>query len=465
VQLLQRANAAREPQYDTEEILIDTEKKAKLFEKYLQATPTVVSPADLISDQSTDVQTKEVAQETQFVAQETIFEESQKDFNVEESASPIPDRSYRKQYSTGRRRHQNNDATNIKELLKQSGTLSLSEILQQKNLSLSDLLQGKKLALSVLREKQSNENKHQVITERSDYSDPPAQQTQPTHNEVTEKMYTTSTTTKKTPILFNTNQRSSYLSNKRTSPAPQVFRTETRRWPTNTEPEYENNKGDSREDILDLLQPGSPVSLAQLLSSRNMTLAELMEHRERGSRQQGLVDLFSNLLQNTTQPNASIKTAVLVDYEPSLIKNSQQVVSSPASPTRPRGSRDPRLLDLIRRPVVSTTEMDQEDEVEERGMSAQEPDHYEYTEEEGDEAVKSLPVGVQSAILASGGLLGLALVLFAAIFLCCKMQQRRHRGARLPFLRNAKLSKSERNVVIKPAQNKQISHVNRMDDF
>ncbi|XP_059616201.1 uncharacterized protein LOC132261387 [Phlebotomus argentipes] len=64
----------------------------------------------------------------------------------------VRDKSYRKPYSVAKKEEQNNDkAADLKHILKQAGeSLSLSEILQQKNLSLSDFLNRKPTALAIL---------------------------------------------------------------------------------------------------------------------------------------------------------------------------------------------------------------------------------------------------------------------------------------------------------------------------
>lgn len=52
---------------------------------------------------------------------------------------------------------------------------------------------------------------------------------------------------------------------------------------------------DADDDIIDLLKSqGGSIHLARILMSRNMTLKELIEHRERGSSHQHLSDIFEN---------------------------------------------------------------------------------------------------------------------------------------------------------------------------
>lgn len=374
------------------------------------------------------------------------------------SSIPKETKSYRKSYSAGRREQQNpvqqNNAQDLKELLKQSGTLSLSEILQQKNLSLADFLQGKKTALSAIKEQQSAENevatqkqesvlevlrfestKISIVSSTTERSPPPnaAQYAPPRYQQdapvraYPDIVYRSPGTTRRPADLYRGTQRSSYLKRTTTTPPPKNFEESERHWLSE-----DGEKADSREDILELLQPGSPVSLAALLSSRNMTLAELMDHRERGSRQQSLVALFTDLANGVTT------TA------------SPRLADSPKR--KSKGNRDPRLLDLPRRLTLAPEEAEEnETEGHASNIDKVTVEHYDYVEEdEDDEEEPGLPTAVKSAIIASGGLLSVTLALFAAIFLCCRAQQRRHRGSRVPFI----LRGRHMRTVIKPQTGK-----------
>lgn len=70
--------------------------------------------------------------------------------------TPKPHKSYRKPYSVKKAEEQKqaeevlSPAAKLKAILKQSGGLSLSEVLQQKNVSLADLLKGKQMAIAAL---------------------------------------------------------------------------------------------------------------------------------------------------------------------------------------------------------------------------------------------------------------------------------------------------------------------------
>ncbi|KAF4519500.1 hypothetical protein B566_EDAN010685 [Ephemera danica] len=352
---------------------------------------------------------------------------------VEDETTTLPNRAYRKQYSrrpTGSNNNKQNDATNVRNLLKQFGPASLSEVLQQKNISLSEFLQNKKLQLTLLAEQQQN------VAALSPEPRSTTEPTSTTERVEPRKSYLGEHSLKRPVGLYNVEQRSSYLQQKRTTTteSPQDV------WVSPNE--EERIRGDSREDILELLQPGSPVSLAMILSSRNMTLAELMEHRERGSRQQQLADLFSDVaLKNTSETTP---------------KPSRRRVDIIIQQSKARASRDPRLLDLPRRNAYIVDYA----EVVEETTTRNGPEilNYEQDETEAEEEEEGMPMAVKSAIIASGGLLAITLILFAVIFACCKIRQRKRRGSRTPFLRNSRLARSERSVEIKPVTGGSKSH-------
>lgn len=79
--------------------------------------------------------------------------------STNDNSNRFNNRSYRRPYSVARREEKakqqsgegvNGSSVNLKNILKQSGGVSLSEILQQQNLSLEDLLRGKQNALRAL---------------------------------------------------------------------------------------------------------------------------------------------------------------------------------------------------------------------------------------------------------------------------------------------------------------------------
>lgn len=91
------------------------------------------------------------------VESQEIFQSGYEQPNVNEQKKQNDHKAYRKPYSLKKQEEQRlaasaelNPASQLKSILKQSGGLSLSEVLQQKNLSLSDLLKGKQMALAAL---------------------------------------------------------------------------------------------------------------------------------------------------------------------------------------------------------------------------------------------------------------------------------------------------------------------------
>lgn len=91
------------------------------------------------------------------VESQEILQSGYEQPNVNEQKKQSDHKAYRKPYSMKKQEEQRiaasaelNPASQLKSILKQSGGLSLSEVLQQKNLSLSDLLKGKQMALAAL---------------------------------------------------------------------------------------------------------------------------------------------------------------------------------------------------------------------------------------------------------------------------------------------------------------------------
>ncbi|PNF43709.1 hypothetical protein B7P43_G14538 [Cryptotermes secundus] len=90
----------------------------------------------------------------------------------------------------------------------------------------------------------------------------------------------------------------------------------------------------ARDEILEFLKTDSgSVRLAKILASRNMTLAELIEHRERGSSQQHLADIFRESRQPVYQPtDANMSEAyetepnhAIINNEVKNVRNLQQI--------------------------------------------------------------------------------------------------------------------------------------------
>lgn len=79
----------------------------------------------------------------------------------------------------------------------------------------------------------------------------------------------------------------------------------------------------ARDEILEFLKTDSgSVRLARILASRNMTLAELIEHRERGSSQQHIADIFRESRQPVYQPTeANMSEAYETEPNHGIINN------------------------------------------------------------------------------------------------------------------------------------------------
>lgn len=228
----------------------------------------------------------------------------------------------------------NNDAPDLKSVLKKSeGTLSLSEILQKQNLTLYDLLKGGTNAISALTQA-TNTNK---ITKISDTTENLLDYTE---TSTTSNTITKTTTTKydsykkikdKLPItsakLLKTKQTTEknfaeklppkaiqiklndifgfsdvlrkHSSNEDTNgPLKMVIDLDNMTDKTTTTPKYVQHKlkiKTAKEEILEFVNDEvNKENITDILESRNMTLEELIQLRERGSNQGRLLDIFRN---------------------------------------------------------------------------------------------------------------------------------------------------------------------------
>jgi hypothetical protein len=98
--------------------------------------------------------------------------------------------------------------------------------------------------------------------------------------------------------------------------------------PTNSQSQRRDEHSEAkitsaRDEILEFLKTDmGSVHLARILASRNMTLAELIQHRERGSSQLHLADIFRESEQPITQPTeASIPAADDTESKHEIINN------------------------------------------------------------------------------------------------------------------------------------------------
>ncbi|XP_046383193.1 uncharacterized protein LOC124153855 [Ischnura elegans] len=211
-------------------------------------------------------------------------------------------------------------AADLKSILKMSGPLSLSEILQGKNLSLEELLKGSRVALSAVAQSATTETAEigtrteqrrrrlkpigtRPQLKRRRPTTPPEFNTEVPSTTVTEG-YTTTMPATTEATTTTTTVRSTSTS---TTPMPNVEMVIT----TIEEPEattvamkmeepsqsspWFTSSGDPARDILDIIlqeDENDGPSLAEVLSSRNMTVADLIEQRERASGRSTITSLF-----------------------------------------------------------------------------------------------------------------------------------------------------------------------------
>ena len=248
-----------------------------------------------------------------------------------------------------------------------------------------------------------------------------------------------------------------------------------------------------KDELVDFLRTeNGSARLARILASRNMTLRELIEHRERGSSQQHLADIFRS------KPEDWTSEANLEDGIPSLSEmfnttssssTTMRVTNSPSTTqkyiptekntinndekhflkTKEKNSANLEYLrqlenferrfreqngftqgkisipDLVHIEQLSTDEeghrifsvgevevvennLEQLDSIEANQRSFQDSE---------DKPLERIPAAVKSAIIVSAAIFGLAILMFLAIFLTCRVRQRRARQRYVKEMKNS----------------------------
>lgn len=272
--------------------------------------------------------------------------------------------------------HENqNNTPDLKTVLKKTeGTLSLSEILQQKNLTLSDLLKGGSKAITALRQatdiknktnnkqhkkkdeeqnvetdirnftpsdrKMNDENsteqskiknklpitsaklhklhKHPLETTQKNLIDIPPKAIQINVNDIfgfsaaLSKNKNASKVVEEGPskMIIDLEQLTTTENNSAIKTSTENSITTTATTTTTTEKKHLQVKlkiKTAKDEILDFINDEvNKENISEILESRNMTLTELIELRERGSSQRHLLDIFqnkteTNLMKNKTE--------------------------------------------------------------------------------------------------------------------------------------------------------------------
>ncbi|KAJ4436718.1 hypothetical protein ANN_16850, partial [Periplaneta americana] len=247
---------------------------------------------------------------------------------------------------------------------------------------------------------------------------------------------TTATTTTTDHTLYNI--ESTTVSEHTDEPMHKVipFYTEP---PNNKSEETENDNvpkaTSARDEILEFLRTDTgSIRLARILASRNMTLAELIEHRERGSSQQHLAEIFR---ESGQQKNHSDEDD---EEESSYNTNSNEVsagrrplitsrIASTPAPSQINNDITDGIVLLenigqvrevggsgsgsIKGPIHSSRDKDNRYDILYR-------DDIDERESEG-----GLPSDVKSAIIVSSAILGLAILGFLAIFVVSRRENNR----------------------------------------
>lgn len=248
-----------------------------------------------------------------------------------------------------------------------------------------------------------------------------------------------------------------------------------------------------KDELVDFLRTeNGSARLARILASRNMTLRELIEHRERGSSQQHLADIFRSKPEDWTSDNledgipslsemfnnttSSSSTTMRVTNSPSTThkyipteKNTIDDEEESFTKSRDKNSANLEYLrqlenferrfreqngftqgkisipDLVHIEQLSTDEEGHrifsvgEVEVVENGLEqldSIEANQRSFQDNE-DRPLERIPAAVKSAIIVSAAIFGLAILMFLAIFLTCRVRQRRARQRYAKEMKNS----------------------------
>lgn len=351
----------------------------------------------------------------------------------------------------------------VKEVLKETTErkVSLSEVLQQKNLSLSELLKGDPAVLSALIENSNNINRN---FETSDESVEMAD-VQKIASSTTERTEENTIATKiqlvnENPVLVRrkeiiTNRMSlkpklrvpvSDLNKNKTADGPIRVTIDLESTLTNSESLPEKLKNaTAKEELMEILKdPVESDRLAQILASRNMTLEELIQQRERGASKLHLSDIFHN---EKREPEPQEKPLIGKIIAFPTVK----VIPLPELPTKARS------LDFVPQPMYTVTsfptykiEMPKPDQpqffpvhesdsetttyystdfndiqlIEDVENRIAEAVNEQFNVEQLEENTSIIHSGVKSAILASAIIVGASLSVFLTIFVVFKWTQK-----------------------------------------
>ncbi|EFA02501.1 hypothetical protein TcasGA2_TC008197 [Tribolium castaneum] len=373
----------------------------------------------------------------------------------------------------------------LKTILKNSGGLSLSEVLQQKNLSLTELLKGNREAISALAKEA--ETTTEVYTYRRL---PPSiglkkdinrnfERESAEHlssDEVVEAQrkrlallhgHRDTEVTAGVPAKAVTVSLDEILSVfKNESDGPLKMTIDLDEMTVKKPPTTEQSAGKklknvtAKEEIMEILQnPVERENLSRILRSRNMTVEELVQQRERGSSQLHLADIFHN---KTREPEpqeehvghinpASFRKPKTIPEFPETTKPPYTITSFPTYKIETNKNALPVWRQLYPsffpdvyqnsnqadkkeiRPTTSTEKLDYEEieRLEEIENTLAEAANgrlkVDVPQNVYEEEFLRMPAGVKSAILASLAIIGLSLLVFLTILVVFKWTQKQKR--------------------------------------
>lgn len=288
----------------------------------------------------------------------------------------------------------------VKEALKETTEkkVSLSEVLQRENLTLSELLNGDPKALSALLENRINRN-----FESMESVDLRRKETISNRMSLKPKLRMANDKNETGPIRMTIDLESTLTE--------QLF------------PEKLRNVT-AKEELMEILKdPIGSERLARILTSRNMTLEELIEQRERGSSNLHLTDIFHSE-KREPEPKILVFPTVKVVQKSRSFDSEQYTVTS--FPTYKIEMEKPHPFFPIVDETSTDFDLQRIEDVENRIVEAATREKL-LNVELLDENTSLIHTGVKSAILASAIIVGASLSVFLTIFVVFRWTQKQKR--------------------------------------
>lgn len=314
----------------------------------------------------------------------------------------------------------------VKEVLKETTErkVSLSEVLQRKNLSLSELLKGDPQVLSALIENSNSISRNYESEEVVDL-----QKVKPeSQNEVIMDRMSLKPKLRPEP-------------NKDSTSGPVRITIDLESALAHEQLPEKLKNATAKEELMEILKdPEGSERLARILASRNMTLEELIQQRERGSSQLHLSDIFHSEKREPVPKEKpligkiivfpTVKVVPLPSSKARSLKHEPEytVTSFPTYKIEmQKPDAPPQFFPIHESDSETTTDYNNLQPYEDIENRLVEAANERLNIEIPDVPITTIHHGVKSAILASAIIVGASLSVFLTIFVVFKWTQKQKR--------------------------------------